>query len=112
MKSARKIGNYAQHRSQEMGISPAEINNILNFSDSETNAFFKGRRMLTYGRLMALSKLLNTTVKDMLEGDEVLYSESVVHCMNEFDDDANREEILDIIDDYMDIRDALLRMDE
>ena len=106
MKSARKIGNYAQHRSQEMGISITEINNILGLSDSEINAFFKGRRMLTYDQLMALSELLSTTIKDMIEGDDVLYSESVVHCMNDFDNDANREKILDIIDDYMDIRDS------
>ena len=36
------------------------------------------------------------------------YEREVVHCMNSFSNSANREKVLDIIDNYMDIKDALV----
>ena len=110
MKSARKIGNYAEKRFHELGLSVDEINRALDFSDRETYAFFKGRLMLTIDQLSKLADKLGTTVQAMIDGDEKEYSASVVHCMNDFDNEDNREVILDIIDDYMDIRDSLCGM--
>ena len=109
MKKARMIGNYAQHNAQEMGLSTDDISKVLDFSNRETISFFKGRLMLTYEQLSELAKILHITVQDILHGDEEIYAASVVHCMNDFDDEANREKILDLIDDYMDVRDSLLK---
>ena len=108
MKAARMIGNYAENRIHDLGISTEEINGLLNLSDQETEAFFKGRLLLTYDQLTRLAQRIDVTTLDLIKGNEEEYTSSVVHCMNPFDNEQNREKILDIIDDYMDIQDSLL----
>lgn len=112
MKSARMIGNYALKKADSMGILREDINKTLGFTDHETDAFFCGRLLLTYEQLTDLSALLKTSVENLIQGDEREYSETIVHCMNDFDDENNREIILDIIDDYMDIWDSLKSKEE
>ena len=103
MKTARMIGNYAEHRAAVLGISKEAINDVLQFSDQETSAFFKGRLLLTFDQIERLAKAWKISI----HGDEKEYSKSVVHCMNAFDNNANREKILYIIDDYLDVWDSL-----
>lgn len=43
----------------------------------------------------------------LLKGDKEEYDLTVVHCMNDFKDSNQREKILNIIDGYIDIVDAL-----
>ena len=107
MKTARMIGNFAEHRIADLGISQEEVNNTLQLSEPEVMAFYKGRLLLTYDQLTELSNLLKVPVQDIIKGDEQEYSVSVVHCMNDFDHESNREFILDIIDDYLDIWDSI-----
>ena len=107
MKTARMIGNYAEHRAAELGISKEAINDVLQFSDQETSAFFKGRLLLSFDQIESLAKALKISIQELINGDEKEYSKSVVHCMNAFDNNANREKILDIIDDYLDVWDSL-----
>ena len=107
MKTARMIGNYAQNRAQEIGISIDEMSRVLEFSKHETEAFLKGRILLTYKQLTTLADRLGVSAKELIEGNDAKYSSTVVHCMNGFNDEKNREKILDIIDDYMDIVDAM-----
>jgi serine/threonine protein kinase len=59
------------------------------------------------GQIELLAKRFNVTTENLLSGDEVHYNKTVVHCMNEFQNPKNREEVLDFIDDYMDIFDAI-----
>lgn len=59
-----------------------------------------------FPQMSLIASELGTTVSQILAGDESLYNKTVVHCMNEFDNDKNREKILDIMDNYMDIFDA------
>ena len=54
-----------------------------------------------------IPKKLGVSVATLLKGNEDVYKRTVVHCMNSFDDDSNREKILDIIDDYMDVLNAV-----
>ena len=43
----------------------------------------------------------------LLSGDPQRYNATVVHCMNDFHNPENREMILDFIDDYVDVVDAV-----
>ena len=61
----------------------------------------------SYAKIKILAEALGTTVGELLKGDQKVYNSTVVHCMHEFEDDENREFILDIIDGYIDIVDAL-----
>ena len=107
MKTARMIGNYAEHRVEDLCLSPQYVGEALQLSDREIMAFYKGRLLLTFEQLSTLAHILNTSVQELIEGNEQEYNSSVVHCMNEFDNESNREIILDIIDDYLDIWDSL-----
>ena len=107
MKTARMIGNYVEHKAHETGMTIDELSELLDFSNQQTESFLKGRTLLTFNQMSTLANHFHVTVPQMIEGDKESYSSSVVHCMNEFDHEDNREKILDIIDDYMDIVDAL-----
>ncbi len=107
MKNARVIGNYVQHLAKKNDISVSELSKNLNCEENQIKLFFKGRAIASYQQLQKLSELFNVPIKNLMQGDEQIYNQSVVHCMNEFSDNENREFILDIIDDYMDIKDSL-----
>lgn len=67
----------------------------------------KGRAYASFPQVSALSKLLEVSIDQLLSGDKESYNTTVVHCMNDFQDTSKREEILDLIDDYVDIVDAV-----
>ena len=69
--------------------------------------FLKGRAYISFEQLSLLATKLKVEVSSLLSGDEDGYNKAVVHCMNNFDNPNNRETILDIIDEYMDILDSV-----
>lgn len=107
MQQARMLGNFADQTAQALGLTTLEISKKLQCSEQKVKAFFKGRTYFTFQQLNSLSDLLGIPVQELLKGDPNHYYKSVVHCMNNFDDIQNRETILDIIDDYMDIYDSI-----
>lgn len=107
MKETRALGNYVQRLAKSKNISEDELGLILNCSSNQIYSFFKGRAYASFQQLIIIADYLNTTVDDLLNGDIESYNSSVVHCMNDFQNPDNREKILDIIDDYIDIVDAL-----
>ena len=107
MQKARMIGNYVEHLAQAQNLSVHDISSVLGCSDAQINEFFKGRFFLNYAQLNHLAEKLQVNVHDILAGYPEQYSATVVHCMNEFDDANNREQILDLIDDYLDILDRV-----
>lgn len=106
MQGARMLGHYVQHLAAQKGLSTSDLGNILNCSEEKVYSFFKGRAFASFNQLSALSKTFDISIQDLLKGDKDSYNTSVVHCMNQFDDTENREMILDIIDDYVDVVDA------
>lgn len=107
MHRARMLGNCVEYLAQERGVSDETLCNVLQCDRTNLLAFLKGRRIASFDQLSALAEVLEVSVAQLLKGDEKHYEESVVHCMNQFSDPKNREEILDLIDDYMDVLDAL-----
>lgn len=107
MKNARMLGNYAEYLARQRGISVSHLSKLLSCSETQVQAFFKGRAFPSYNQLSILAKALGTMPKRLMAGDEQVYSETVVHCHGAFSNPNNREKILEIIDDYMDINDAV-----
>lgn len=107
MQEARMLGNYVEHLAEEKQISVSELSQILSCSDNQVRSFFKGRAFASFEQLALLAKTFGLSVRALLAGDTKTYTASVVDCMNDFDDPSNREYILDIIDSYMDILDAV-----
>ena len=107
MQDARMIGYRVDRYANENNISYAELSSIVGCSEAKFKSFVKGRAFVSFNQLSLLAKRLGVEITSLLSGNEEEYNKSVVHCMNEFSDNNNREYILDIIDDYMDVLDSL-----
>ena len=107
MHGARVLGNYVEHLAKQNELSISDLSRILVCDEQQVYSFIKGRAYASFGQLSKLADALGTTVADMIAGDEATYNATVVHCMNEFQDPAKREVILDLIDSYVDIFDAV-----
>ena len=107
MQEARALGNYVAHLAETKRLSVADLSQILDCNENKVHAFLKGRAVASFSQLSNLAAALETTVETLLCGDISQYNATVVHCMNEFQDIKNREDILDLIDNYIDICNAV-----
>lgn len=107
MQSFRMIGNYVNKLTSEKGLALSDLSGVLRCSNLQVQAFLKGRKLISYSQLSALADFLSVPVSSLLAGDKEFYAATVVHCMNEFQNEQNRERILDLIDDYMDVLDSV-----
>lgn len=108
MKQARMLGNMAQSCLKKAGISVSDASALLGCSELTLDLFFEGRALLSFEKLMLLADLLKIPFDVLMKGNDKLYCESIVHCMNQFDNEDNRELILNIIDGYLDIEESLV----
>lgn len=108
MQEARMLGNYVEHLAQRKGLSISDLSRILDCTENQVYSFIKGRAYASFAQISTLATELGATIEELLHGDERTYNATVVHCMNDFQDNKNRETILDLIDDYVDIVDAVL----
>ena len=107
MKEARMLGNKIQHLAQNKGLSVSDLSSMLGCDEHQVLSLYKGRAYASYAKIKILAYELGSTVEELLKGDPDVYKATVVHCMHEFENEDNREKILDIIDGYIDIIDAL-----
>ncbi len=107
MKAARMLGNYVHHLAISKGLSISDLSKILDCNEHQVWALIKGRAYASFPQIKKLSEALETTVENLLQGNQELYNSSVVHCMNDFQNEENRELILDLIDGYIDVVDAV-----
>ena len=107
MQGARMLGNYVDYLSKQNSISHSDLAEVLGCSTHQAYSFIKGRVHISFSQISDLAQRLDTTVMDLLAGNEDVYKRTVVECMNAFDQDEHREEILDLIDNYIDLVDAV-----
>lgn len=89
----RLIGNHIQHLALENNISISELSDILQCEEKQIKLFFKGRAIVSYQQLQKLSEFFSVSIQELLQDSGNI--------------DKDKEFILDIIDDYMDIKDSL-----
>ena len=102
-KPMRKLGFYTQYLAKENNVSDAEMCEIIGCNNNELHRFYCGRLFLHFDSIKAVAARLNISVKDLLEGGEELYNNNLTHNVGEFTNIENREKILDLIDDYVDL---------
>ena len=107
MQSARMFGNYVNFLAEENHLSHSDLRRVLGCSDLQLELLLKGRAYASFTQVSKLAELFHTTVEKLLVGDSNQYNTTVVHCMNAFQDPDNREKILDFIDDYVDVVNAV-----
>lgn len=104
MKELRLLGSTIKKLSQEKHL---RLESFMGWTEDQTAAILDGRLFPSFADLQKLSKLFSVTVDDLMHGDEEYYNQKVVHCMGLFEKPENREMILDIIDDYLVLMDAV-----
>ena len=109
MEKARKVGNYIEWAVKENGLSSSYIVEEIGVTENQLEQFYKGRLFLSYSQLVKLAGMLNLAVGEVLKGNHPSYEESF---SDKFDNPQNREMILDIIDNYMDIVEAINIIEE
>lgn len=107
MQEARMLGNYVEHLASMRGLSISDLSEILGCTEDRTYSFIKGRAFASFSQLSNLATAFGISIDRLLAGDADSYNATVVHCMNDFHDTNKREEILDLIDNYIDIVDAV-----
>lgn len=107
MQEARMLGNYVEHLANTKGLSISDLSKVLGCSEERTYSFIKGRAFASFSQISSLANALDVSIDKLLTGDVDRYNATVVHCMNDFHDVSKREDILDLIDNYIDIVDAV-----
>ncbi len=101
MKDMRVMGNMIEKLSRQNNDSPETLSIILDCEEDQVLSLFRGRIFPSFEQMLQLANHFNVTVDELMDGDESYYEQNVVHCMGQFENPAHREEILDIIDDYL-----------
>lgn len=107
MQEARKLGNFIENLAAEKKISVSSLSQQIGCSDLQLERLFKGLAIASFAQISKLAASLGVSVSALLSGDTEKYNHTVVHCMNDFQDVEKREMILDLIDDYVDVVDAI-----
>ncbi|MCL2046329.1 MAG: hypothetical protein FWG88_08085 [Oscillospiraceae bacterium] len=101
MDRMRLFGNMISKLSNDMNITLDYIGKELNCTEERLYSLLNGITIPTFNELEVLSNIFSTTPEILLAGDKSHYESTVVHCMNEFKNPQAREDILDIIENYV-----------
>lgn len=107
MQRARMLGNKIEHLATSKNLSITDLSEVLGCTETQMHLLLKGRVVASFTQISRIAEKLETSVQDLLASNKAEYNSTVIHCMNEFADDNNREFILDLMYDYMDIVDAV-----
>lgn len=108
MSYTREMGFAIQQASKAHGVED-RLSETLAITSQEVQKLFKGRLFLTGSDLEKVSALCGVSAESLVNPDLIDYDAQVVHCMTEFKDRKNREMILDLIDAYIDAKEALAK---
>ena len=100
MEDLRLFGNMVEKLSNDNDITHRFLCENLNCTSDIVYGLLKGVIVPTTDQLNKLAEILKVTPEFLLAGDREHYEQSVVHCMNDFNNTSNREEILNIIENY------------
>lgn len=106
MSYAREIGFAIQQASTH---HEKELCDVLGITTQELKKLYKGRLFLTGSDLEKIAEVCGVSADSFVEADPAEYDAQVVDCMSDFNNRENREMILDLIDAYIDAREALAR---
>ena len=107
MSYARELGYTIHQAIAGDAHKENEIRSALGLSEHETQRLYSGRLFLNSADIRRVASILNIPVMNLVDLDTSEYDKNVVHCMTPFKDRNNREKILDLINAYIDIKEAL-----
>ena len=108
MKDMRIFGNMIEKLTLEKNDTSQKLGELLGCPEEQILALYKGLIFPSFEQLDQLATHFEVTIDEILSGDEAYYKQNVVHNMGQFEDSENREKILDIIDDYLSLKSAVI----
>lgn len=100
----RRLGSNIEKASRKTFKQIEEFANAINLSEKDVYRLFEGRLILSPVQLKVISEKVNTPLKELLD---VSGKYTLVECMGSFKDEKNEDKILDLIDNYIDLIEAI-----
>ena len=100
----RRLGQNIKKASLEKYASTEAVAQAISLSVADVTRVFEGRLLLSPVKLKELSKLIGTSVRELLD---VTGEYDFVECMGTFTNKENEDKILDMIDNYIDLLEAI-----
>ncbi|MCD8177271.1 MAG: helix-turn-helix domain-containing protein [Tannerellaceae bacterium] len=102
----RKLGVNIFALMQDSGISRQGLAEKLNYSYRDVSRILEGKLMLSPSELEQIALLFGKTKKELLnyEADRLVPE---LQYMKEFSDTAHLDKILDLLDDYVDLKESV-----
>lgn len=107
MKTQRIMGYTMKKYMLESKLTYEDVAAQMGWNSSDVRQVMSGRKMISLPQIKQMAKVFKVPYEDIINGDVVYYNDSIVHCMNPFVNIENREKILDIIEDYLDVYEAV-----
>ena len=111
MSYARETGFAIQQASENQEVRDA-LCHKLGISKQELAKLFAGRLFLTGADLDTVAEICGASARDLVNPDPTLYDARVVDCMTPFSCRENREMVLDLINAYIDAKEALASVEQ
>ncbi len=100
----RRLGSNIEKASRSNYKQIEEFANDTNLSVRDVHRLFEGRLILSPLQLKVISEKVNTPLKELLD---ISGEYTLVECMGRFKDEKNEDKILDLIDNYIDLVEAV-----
>ena len=109
MNNLRVFGYTLKSAVRNKGLSDDKVAEKLALSTDQLRKVYCGRLILSYSQVETAARLCDIQTADLVSGNLKAYEKNFVHCMNDFSNGANREKVLDLLYDYLDILEAVKR---
>jgi len=107
MASLRDLGYKIMSLVNDNDSLKNELCSKLNFSSVDLNRLLFGRLSVTPVQLKTIANTLSVPVEELINYKNNDSYANAVHCMSSFSSQEHCNEVLDIIDSYIDIKEAV-----
>ena len=107
MASLRDLGYKIMSLVNDNDSLKRELCSKLNFSSVDLNKLLFGRLSVTPVQLTTIANTLSVPVDELISYKNSDSYAKAVHCMSSFSTQEHCNEVLDIIDSYIDIKEAV-----
>ena len=107
MTHTRELGFAIRQRTDGHPEWEQQIQKMLHITPQELQKLYAGRMFLTGSDLREVALICDVKPRELIQVNQEEYDKNVVRYMTDFQNRENREKILDLIDAYIDVREAL-----
>lgn len=107
MASLRDLGYKIMTLINDNDSLKSELCSKLNFSSVDLNKLLFGRLSVTPNQITTIANTLSVSVEELVNYENNDSYKNAVHCMSSFSSQEHCNEVLDIIDSYIDIKEAV-----